>query len=258
MITQNILFITGAFVSHTCWDDWRQYFESKGFATAAPAWPHKDAPSEELRNRQPDRNIASNRLADLVDYFAVQAQKFTEPPILIGHSIGGLVAQLLIQRNIGRMAVAIHSVPPQGVMTFKLSFLKSGWRALGFFTPTDESYMMSFKTWTYAFVNGMSCEEQKEAYYKFAIPESKLIVRDTTSNVGHIDFSTPHAPLLFIAGSTDNCIPSSLNYSNYKRYSHTGSVTEFKELKGRNHFVLGQSSWPETAETIHAWINRHN
>jgi alpha-beta hydrolase superfamily lysophospholipase len=258
MTTRNILFITGAFVSHTCWDDWRQYFESKGFATAAPAWPHKDAPSEALRNRQPDSDIASNRLADLVDYFATQARKFSEPPILIGHSIGGLVAQLLIQRNIGRMAVAIHSVPPQGIMTFKLSFLKSGWRALGFFTPTDESYMMSFKTWTYAFVNGMSCEEQKEAYYKFSIPESKLIVRDTTSKAAHVDFSKPHAPLLFIAGSTDNCIPSSLNYSNYKRYSHAGSVTEFKELKGRNHFVLGQPSWPETAETIHAWITRHN
>ena len=258
MSTRNILFITGAFVSHTCWDGWRHYFESKGFNTAAPAWPHKEAPSETLRNRQPDRNIASNRLADLVEYFAAHAQEFPEPPILIGHSIGGLIGQLLIQRNLGQLAVAIHSVPPQGVMTFKLSFIRSGWKALGLFTPADESYMMSFKTWVYAFVNGMSCDEQKEAYYRFAIPESKLVVRDTAGKAARVDFSRPHAPLLFIAGSSDHCIPASLNYSNYKRYQHKDSITEFKELEGRNHFVLGQSSWPETAQTIYEWIYKHN
>lgn len=258
MSTRNILFITGAFVSNICWNNWRQYFESKGFETAAPPWPHKDAPTETLRNRQPDSKVASNRLADLVEYFAVHAKKFPEPPILIGHSIGGLIAQLLIQRDLGQMAVVVHSVPPQGVKTFKFSFIKSGWRALGFFTPTNESYMMSFNTWEYAFVNGMSCEEQKEAYYRFAIPESKLVVRDTTGKAANVDFSRPHAPLLFIAGSTDHCIPASLNYSNYKRYRHKDSVTEFKELEGRNHFVLGQPSWPETAQTIYEWILKHN
>lgn len=257
MTTQNILFITGAFVSNTCWDSWRTYFESKGFTTSAPAWPHKDAPAEILRNRQPDLKIASNRLAELTDFFAGEAQKFSTPPILVGHSIGGLIAQLLIQRGIGQMAVAIHSVPPQGIFTFKYSFFKAGWKALGFFTPAAESYMMSFETWKYAFTNGMSYEEQKDAYYRFAIPESKLIVRDTTSKAAHVDFSKPHGPLLFIAGSTDHCIPSSLNYSNYKKYSHTGSVTAFKELKERNHFVLGQPSWRETAETIYTWIGEN-
>jgi len=257
MSTRNLLFITGAFVSNTCWDKWREYFEARGFKISAPPWPHKDAPAETLRNRQPDANIASNRLADLVDYFAAEAARFSSPPILVGHSIGGLIAQLLIQRNIGRMAVAIHSVPPQGIFTFKYSFFKSGWKALGFFTPTRESYMMSFPTWEYAFVNGMSCEEAKEAYYTFAIPESKLVVRDTTSKVAQVDFSKPHVPLLFIAGSIDHCIPASLNYSNYKRYTHAASVTEYRELQGRNHFVLGQPSWPDTAGIIHDWIVKH-
>src|SRR6185295_18728335 len=126
--------------------------------------------------------IASNRLAALIDYYARIAQGFTEPPILIGHSIGGLIVQLLLQRGIGACGVAIHPVPPQGIITFKFSFLKAGWGALGFFTSTKKSYLMSFRQWQYAFTNGMTCEQQKQSYYEFAIPESKLIVRDTITS----------------------------------------------------------------------------
>lgn len=113
---------------------------------------------------------------------------------------------------------------------------------------------MSFSKWQYAFTNGMSCDEQKESYYRFAIPESKLVVRDTITSAAKVDFKKAHAPLLFIAGSSDHTIPASLNYSNYKKYKHPHSVTAFKEFPGRNHFVLGQPGWEEVAEYILEWI----
>jgi hypothetical protein len=106
---------------------------------------------------------------------------------------------------------------------------------------------MSFKQWKYAFTNGMGCEEQKESYYKFAIPESKLIVRDTITKAAKVNFENPHAPLLITSGSEDHTIPASLNYANYKKY---------KEFSGRNHFVLGQPSWKEDADYILKWIER--
>ncbi|MGC4100929.1 alpha/beta hydrolase [Ferruginibacter sp.] len=254
--TKTILFITGAFVGNNCWDEWRTYFESKGYKTMAPAWPHKDASPEELRNRQPDAGIASNRLAALTEHYARIAQSFTEKPILIGHSIGGLIVQLLLQRGLGVCGVAIHPVPPQGIITFKFSFLKAGWGALGFFTPVKKSYLMSFKNWQYAFTNGMDCDAQKEAYYKFAIPESKLVVRDTISKAAKINFENPHAPLLITSGSVDHSIPASLNYANYKKYKKNSSVTDYKEFKGRNHFVLGQPTWKEDADYILEWITK--
>ncbi len=253
---QPVLFITGAFVSNHCWDEWKIYFEAKGYTTLAPAWPHKDAPAEVLRNRQPDALIASNRLAMLIDYYADIVKQFPEKPILIGHSIGGLIVQLLLQRGLGAMGVAIHSVPPQGVCTFKFSFIKAGWGALGFFTSVKKSYMMSFRSWRYAFTNGMNCKQQKESYYKFAIPESKLMVRDTITKVAKIDFDNPHAPLLFVSGSNDHTIPASLNYSNFKKYKNSNSVTEYQEFAGRNHFVLGQSTWKENADYILEWIEK--
>jgi len=256
--SKTILFISGAFVSNSCWDEWKLYFENKGYKTFAPAWPNKDAPAEELRNRQPDKAIASMTLSKLIEYYAEYAGTLSEKPILIGHSIGGLITQLLLQRNLGGAGIAIHSVPPQGIMTFELSFLISGWGPLGFFTPVNKSFMMSFRQWQYAFTNGLPHEVQKKAYYDLAIPESKQIVRDTISKAAHIDFEKPHPPLLLISGTEDHTIPASLNFSNYRRYKSSGSVTDYKKFPGRTHYVLGQSGWEEIAEYIHTWITKHD
>jgi pimeloyl-ACP methyl ester carboxylesterase len=255
-LPKTIVFITGAFVGNRCWDEWTVYFEGKGYKTIAAPWPHKDASAEELRSRQPDAAIASNRLTELTDYYSNIVEQLPEKPILIGHSIGGLLVQLLLQRDLAAAGVAIHSVPPQGVMTFKWSFLKAGWGPLGFFTSTKKSFLMSFRQWRYAFTNGMTCEEQKESYFRLAIPESKLIVRDTITRAARINFKKPHAPLLITSGSTDHTIPASLNYSNYKKYQKGSSVTDYKEFAGRNHFVLGQSSWIEDANFILDWIQK--
>lgn len=257
MLTENpttILFITGAFVSNNCWDEWKVFFESKGFKTLAPAWPYKDAPATVLRDRHPDAQIASLRLAYLIEYFEDIAKKLPQKPIIIGHSIGGLTAQILLQRNLAAAAIAIHSVPPQGIMTFKFSFLKAGWGPLGFFTSTKKTFLMSFSQWQYAFTNGMPEEWQEKAYCDAVIPESKLIVRDTITSVAKVDFHAPHKPLLLIAGSTDHTIPESLNYSNYKKYTHKNSITDFKVFPERNHFVLNQPGWQEIAVYIQEWL----
>ncbi len=116
--------------------------------------------------------------------------------------------------------------------------------------------MMSFTEWQYAFTNGMTIEEQKESYYRLAIPESKLIVRDTITGDARVDFTNPHAPLLFVSGSEDHTIPASLNYSNYRKYRNSNSITEYQEFTGRNHFVLGQATWQENANYILEWISK--
>ena len=251
-----VVFITGAFVHHSCWAEWRKYFEQKGYKTIAPPWPHKDASPETLRNSHPNAEIASNRLSLLIDHYEKIIRRLPAKPILIGHSIGGLIVQILLQRDAGCCGVAIHSVPPQGVFTFKLSFLKAGWGPLGFFTSTKRSFMMSFEQWKYAFTNGMDCEEQKRAYYEYAIPESKLIVRDTITRAAGVKFSNLRAPLLLTSGTADNTIPASLNYANYKKYRKSNSITDYKEFEGRNHFVLGQPTWKEDADYVLEWINK--
>jgi len=249
-----IVFITGAFVSSDCWDQWSVFFQQQGYQTLTPAWPHKDASAFTLRQRHPDANLASQRLKTLTTYFQDIVAQLPEKPILIGHSMGGLITQILVQKGMAAAGIAVHSLQPQGIFTFKFSFYKAGWPALGFFTDTKKTYLMSFAQWQYAFTNGMSYEVQKEAYYNLLTPESKLLVRDATTSAAKIDFSMPHAPLLFISGSADRFIPASLNYANYRKYSHRQSVTDYKEFSGRNHFVLGQPEWQEHADFILNWL----
>lgn len=257
MQTENpktILFITGAFVSNESWDEWRDFYENKGYKTVAPPWPYKNDTAEKLRKRHPDPEIASIRLQQLLDYFEEIARSFSEKPIIIGHSIGGLIAQILNQKGLAAAAIAIHSVPPQGIMSFKFSFLKAGWGPLGFFTSTKKTFLMTFSQWQYAFTNDMPFELQKSGYEELAIPESKLVVRDTITSVAKIDFSKPHSPLLLIAGDNDHTIPHQLNQKNFKKYTDKNSITDYKLFPGRNHFVLGQPGWQEIAIYISEWL----
>jgi pimeloyl-ACP methyl ester carboxylesterase len=256
--TKTIVFVTGAFVTHHGWKEWQTYFESKGYTTIAPPWPYKDGTAAELRARQPnDTDLAALTLADLVDHYANIVKALPEKPIIIGHSLGGLITQILINRDLGVAGVAIHSVPPQGVIPYEFSFLKAGWKALGLFTSLDETYLMSFEDWQYAFVNEMSLEDQEKAYEENTIPESKTVARGGLTSAAHVDYEKSHAPLLLTSGSVDNIIPPHLNKRNFKAYEQNGSVLEYKEFEGRNHFVVGQPTWKEDADYILEWLAKN-
>ena len=254
--SKTIMFVTGAFVTHRGWDEWKKYFESKGFTTHAPAWPYKEGSPEELRNLQPnDTALANLTLSEVVDHYADFAKSLPEKPIIIGHSLGGLITQILINRDLGVAGVAIHSVPPMGVFPYEFSFLKAGWKALGLFTSMKKTYLMSFKDWQYAFVNGMPLEEQQKAYKENTIPESKRVARGGLTSAAKVDFKKPHVPLLLISGSTDHIMPAHLNYRNYKKYKQNGSVLDYKEFPGKNHFVVGLPTWREEADYILQWLD---
>lgn len=255
---KNIVFVTGAFVSHTSWDPWQEYFTKKGYTTVAPPWPFKDAPAAELRKRQPhDTDLATLTLSAVVDHYAGIVKAPPEKPIVIGHSLGGLMTQILVNRDLAAAGVAIHSVPPQGVFPYEFSFLKAGWKALGLFSSAKKTYLMSFKDWQYAFVNQMPLEEQRASYEAYTIPESKTVARGGLTSAARVDFAKPHAPLLLTAGSIDHIIPAHLNRRNFRRYVPNGSVLDYKEFKGRNHYVLGQPTWKEDAGFILTWLQTH-
>lgn len=256
--TKNIVFVTGAFVSNSCWDDWRIYFESRGYHTIAPAWPFKNGTAAELRARQPnDTDLAALTLEQLVDHYIKVVRSFPEKPIVIGHSLGGLITQIINNRGYAAAAVAIHSVPPKGVFPYEFSFLRAGWRVLGLFTSMKKTYLMSFKKWQYAFVNGMPLAEQKRTYEQLTIPESKTVARGGLTNAAYVDFNKPHAPLLLTSGTEGTIIPAHLNRRNYNKYKKdNGSILDYKEFPNRNHFVLGQPSWKEDADYILDWLKK--
>jgi len=254
--SKTVLFVTGAFVSHHCWDAWREYFEKKGYTTVAPPWPGKNGEPAALRSRHPDKVLASVTLPDLITYYTSIINQLPEKPIIIGHSFGGLITQLLLNKGLAAAAVAVHPIMPQGVIPYEFKFLKATWGVLGFFTNPNKTYLMSFPKWQYTFMNGMSLEEQKQGYDALVIPESKRASRGALTSAAYVDFKKQHNPLLIMAGRQDNCIPYTLIRRNYEKYKAPNSVVEFL-LQDRNHYVLGLPTWQKDADYILNWLNKH-
>jgi len=251
---KSIVFITGAFISNSCWEEWIAYFESRGYKCIAPAWPHKDASAEELRNRPANDLMASNTLVSLMDHYTSIINALPEKPVVIGHSIGGLIVQLLLQQDLAVAGVAIHPFPPKGINRFWLSFLKAIWETMVLFSSDRNTYLMSFAKWRYAIANGIKYEQQKELYYRYVTPESKKVVREAFNCVATIDFKKPHPSLLITSGSNDKLIPAILNYNNYKKYRNGSYLTEYIEFKNHSHLVFGIRVWREEANCILHWL----
>lgn len=256
MKPKTILFIHGMFMTSLCWEGWVSYFSAKGYRCIAPDWPGRDAPAAELRARHPDAELGNLTFKALVDYHGDIVRGLAEPPIIIGHSMGALITQVLLNRGLGAAGVALDSAPPTGVFSVSWSFLKSNFTMINPFISKYRPHMMSFKQFQYAFVNTQSLDEQRAAYDRYAVPESRALPRSSLGADAKIDFTLPHKPLLMTSGSADHIIPASLNLVNYRKYAASPSVTDFIEFPGRNHFLIVQPGWREIAAYVSDWIDR--
>jgi pimeloyl-ACP methyl ester carboxylesterase len=256
MSSQTIVFIHGMFMTRDCWEPWVRRYEARGQRSAAIAWPGRDQSVAALRQAHPDPRLARLTLREVVEHHEQAIRALPEPPLIIGHSMGGLIAQILLGRGLGAAAVAIDSAPPLGVLTARWSFFKANWPALNLLRSAKQPHTMSFEDFQYAFANGMPLAEQRAAYDRYVVPESLRVARGALTGLARIDFSKPRGPLLMIAGEIDHIIPASLNRSNFRRYRPAAGVTEFKEFAGRNHFLLGQAGWEEVADYSLEWLAR--
>ena len=251
-----IVFIHGNFVSKRCWHPWVARFEARGHPCLAIAWPGRDKPVAELKQNPEDPFLRTLTIGEVIDHHVRTIQALPEKPIIIGHSFGGLLTQLMIQRDLGAAGVAIDSVPPQGVLTFRWSFIRSLWPILN---PLAGSrpYYMPFRHFQYTFVNGAPLDEQRAAYELDVVPESRRLSRGALSRAARVDFARPHAPLLLIAGEKDHIMPASLNRTNHKKYGKSSSRTDFREFPGRTHYsVIGGRGWEEVADAALEWATR--
>jgi pimeloyl-ACP methyl ester carboxylesterase len=253
MANMNVIFVHGMFMTPLCWEHWEPRFRARGHTTQAPAWPEHDAPVEELRKRHPSAALGALTLDAVLEHFRPIARAAGKP-VLIGHSMGGLIVQRLLAEGLGAAAVAIDSAPPKGVISLRWSFLKSNWPAISPFANGDQPVALSFEQFSYAFVNGLPPDEQRAAYDRYCVPESRRVGKGPTTPAAAIDFSKASAPLLLIAGENDHIIPASLNRSNQARYAKSPKPAELQQFAGRTHFIIGQKGWEEVADFALDWI----
>ena len=138
MKSKTIVFIHGMFMTPLCWEQWLTHFQGQGYECLAPAWPGRNQSVETLRKNHPDPQLARLTLRDVVEHLAGVLQKSNRKPILIGHSMGGLMVQLLLQKDLAAAGIAIDSAPPPGVFTTQWSFIKANWPAINPLVPEGE------------------------------------------------------------------------------------------------------------------------
>jgi len=250
--SKTIVLIHGLFVNPTSWTEWEAYFEKLGYNVHTPANLYHEGNPQQLRN-QFDPRLPKVDFEQVVMNHVKFIDSLPEQPILIGHSLGGLIVQKLLSLGKGVAGVTVDGAAPGGIITTKWSFWKSSFPVIDFFKG-NSVFMPSKKWFHYTFGNTLSREESDKVYEKIAVPESRNIARGTLKKFGRIDMKKPHQPLLFIAGELDNIIPADLNRKNFKAYTDKNSIREYKEFAGRGHYICGENNWQEVAGYVENWL----
>jgi pimeloyl-ACP methyl ester carboxylesterase len=258
-----IVLIHGFWVTPRSWENWIAHYEAKGFRVLAPAYPGFEVEVEAL-NADPTP-IESVTVPEIIEHLETVVRELDSPPILIGHSAGGVFTQILLDHGYGAAGVAINSAPTEGVKVVPLSQIKATFPVLK--NPANRHKAVGFtpEQWHYAFTNTFSEEESLALYERYHIPASGAIFWGSAlANIhpgeddNHVNYENPdRAPLLFISGSEDHLMPPKIQRSNAKHYKAEGLITEVKEYEGMSHLLPAQEGWEEVADYALEWALEH-
>jgi pimeloyl-ACP methyl ester carboxylesterase len=255
-----LMFIHGAWLSSESWKNFTDYFGQRGFPVSAPEWPRKEGkPLEELR--EDSGEIAGLGLTEIVDHYEAEIRALDEPPVLVGHSFGGLITELLLDRGLGRAAVAMSPAPPKGILVLPFSELKVASPALAHPSKWHGVVPLTLEEFTYGFVNTFAPEEAKAAYEKYFVPETGQIFYEAGFANFHLHPPTEihfksdeRAPLLIVGAEKDHTVPASVAKKQYEKYAKSDVQTDYIEFKGRPHLMMDAEGWEEIAGAIETWI----
>jgi len=252
-----VVFIHGAFMSAESWDPWKQRFEARGYKTVAPAWPFLDHTVDELQHA-PDPRFGRLGIGEIVDNYAAIIRELGQPPILVGHSFGGLFVQLLLDRGVGAAGVAIDPAPPKGVLP-GVNAVRASLPVILGWGSWEKVRWMPYKNFQWGWVHTLSEPEQRAAYDQHVIPTSGRLFFQALlaqlTDVTKVNYRNHlRAPLLMIAGELDRTVETRMVLANFRKYARSTAVTDYREFPGRTHWICRQPGWEEVADHALDWL----
>ncbi|MGN2639155.1 alpha/beta hydrolase [Nocardia takedensis] len=259
-----IVLVHGLWMTPRSWEHWVDYYGAKGYTVLTPGYPGFELEVEALREN-PDL-IAELTVRETVDHLAAVIEAVPTAPIIVGHSFGGTLTQLLVDRGLGAAAVAIDSAPTEGVRVTPPSQARSLFPVLKSLSNRHKAVGFTAEEFHYAFTNTIDEAASRAAYDRYHIPApgSWVWTYGVFENFrpGHretwVDYSrADRAPLLFIGGAEDHIMPPAVNKSNAKHYHKSPAVTEYHEFPGRSHWICAEPGWQEVADHALDWALTH-
>ncbi|HEX6667489.1 MAG TPA: alpha/beta hydrolase [Solirubrobacterales bacterium] len=256
-----VVFIHGLWVLASSWDRWAEVFEQAGYAAVQPIWPDDPETVEQAR-ANPDA-LAKKTLGQIADHTAEVIGKLGKKPAVLGHSTGGLLAQIIADRGLSAATVAVDPGPFRGVLPLPLSALKSAKPVLANPLNRGRAVTLTLDQFKYGWANALSDEEAKELYdtYHVAAPGVALMQMANANlnpaTEAKLDPKNPaRGPLLIIDGEVDHTVPWAIANASYKRQSRNEAVTEIAKIPNRGHSLTIDSGWREVCDTALEFVKR--
>lgn len=260
MAKRPVVFIHGLWIHTSSWQQWMDLFNKQGYQALNPPWPGDSPTVVECRsNRAP---IANRGVTEIADSYSNIIASLTEPPIVIGHSFGGLITQVILGRGVAAAGIAIDPAPIKGVWQLPISALKASLPVLANPFNLKKAVSLTFGQFRYGFANAVTKQEAMELYERWTIPAPArpLFQAATATFAGsETKVNTENAtrgPLLITGAEKDNIAPPVLGKASLKKYNPS-VITEFKLFEGRGHSLVFDHGWNEVAEYSLAWLRKN-
>ena len=256
-----VVFIHGLWLLPSSWDNWVDLFEQNGYAGVTPDWPD-DPETVEVARAEPEV-LAKKSLGQVADHTVEVIGELDKKPAVMGHSTGGLLAQIIAGRGLSAATVAIDPGPFRGVLPLPLSALRSASPVLRNPLNKNRAVTLTLDQFKYGWANALSDEEAEQLYetYHVAAPGVALMQMANANlnplSEAKVDTKNPdRGPLLILDGEKDHTVPWAIANASYKRQSRNEGVTEIEKVPNRGHSLTIDSGWREVAERALAFVKR--
>ena len=253
-MAETIVMIHGMWGTGWYWENFKGFFEGKGYRCVVPTLRYHDMDP----NGVPDPRLGTTSLLDYAEDLEKLIREFEGTPILMGHSMGGLLAQILSSRGLAKALVLLTPASPHGIIALKPSVIKSFWSSLTTWGFWRKPLRRTFAEAAYSMLNLMPFESQKSIYDKFVFESGRAASEIgfwlfDSKGAARVDESKVTCPVLTVAGEKDRITPVSVTRKIAEKYK---GVATYKEFTDHSHWVIGEPGWEEIAEYIEEWLHQ--
>ena len=256
-----VVFMHGLWLLPSSWDRWAERFEEAGYVAVSPGWP--DDPDTVQEAKAHPEVFAGKSVGQIADHFCDVIQTLTTTPVVIGHSFGGLLAQISAGRGLSAATVAISPAPFRGVLPLPISALRSGSPVLSNPRNRHRAVPLTDEQFRYSFGNAVSEHESQQLYEQFSVPgPGTPLFQAAAANLNpwteaKVDTKNPdRGPLLIIVGKKDHTVPPAIAKASFKKQEKNAGVTEYTEMEGRGHSLTIDNGWQDVADTALKFVRR--